>query len=134
MVAPPALWLRPLLGAMLAAGSGCAAEPQRTVQPVAPAMNDELKSLTDAALDEAVRRTGLDRTQLKVVRAESVTWGDGSLGCPQPGMSYTQALVPGYRIVVRAGAEMLDFHASRRGQLVLCPRGRSVQPIRTDDR
>ncbi len=55
-----------------------------------------------------------------VETAEAVTWNDGSLGCPQPGMAYTQALVPGYRIVLEVEGRALNFHASESGQVVLC--------------
>jgi hypothetical protein len=47
-------------------------------------------------------------------------------------MNYTMALVPGYRILVRAGERLLDYHASRRGYFVLCPEGRSVPPAESD--
>lgn len=87
-----------------------------------------LQALVDAALEDAARRTKLERSKLNVISAEAVTWPDGSLGCPQPGMLYTQALVPGYRIRIQAGTEVLDYHAGRRGQLVLCPSGRSMEP------
>ena len=55
-----------------------------------------------------------------VVTAEAVTWSDGSIGCPQPDMAYTQALVPGYRVVIDLGGEELHFHASESGTVVLC--------------
>ena len=84
--------------------------------------------MVDAALDDAARRTNLDRSRLEVVSAEHVTWTDGSLGCPQPDLMYTQALVPGYRIRIRAGAEVLDYHSGKRGRPVLCPASRSVEP------
>ena len=32
-----------------------------------------------------------------LTRAEQVTWPDGSLGCPEPGRSYSQALIAGFR-------------------------------------
>jgi hypothetical protein len=64
----------------------------------------------------------------------AVTWPDGSLGCPQPGVNYTMALVPGYRIRVRAGERVLDYHASQRGYFVLCPGGMAVDPIGNDVR
>ena len=57
-----------------------------------------------------------------------MTWPDGSLGCPQPGINYTMALVPGYQIIVRAGEQRLDYHATRRGHFVLCPAGLAVEP------
>jgi hypothetical protein len=88
-----------------------------------------LQSAIDDALTDAARRTGLKRTELEVLSAEAVTWPDGSLGCPQPGMMYTQALVPGFRIRVRAGAETLDYHAGRRGAPAFCPAGRVVPPV-----
>ena len=91
-----------------------------------------LQSAIDDALTDASRRTGLKRTELEVLSAEAVTWSDGSLGCPQPGMMYTQALVPGFRIRVRAGTETLDYHAGRRGAPTFCPAGRVVPPVSGD--
>jgi hypothetical protein len=64
-----------------------------------------------------------------LIGAEAVTWSDGSLGCPQPGMAYTQALVPGYRVRLRGPEGEMDYHASTRGALVLCPPGRAVKPV-----
>jgi hypothetical protein len=91
-----------------------------------------LQSTTDAALADAVRQTGLARSELKIVSSEPVTWRDGSLGCPEPGMAYSDALVPGFRIRIRAGDRELDYHASARGGLVLCPAGHAVEPLPSD--
>ena len=88
-----------------------------------------LDGAVTAARADAARRTGLAPAALELVRAEPVTWGDGSLGCPQPGMGYTQALVPGYRVRLRGPAGELDYHASARGALLLCPAGRAVDPL-----
>jgi hypothetical protein len=44
-------------------------------------------------------------------------------------MMYTQALVPGYRIRVRAGEQLLDYHATSRGHFLLCPPGRAIDPV-----
>jgi hypothetical protein len=44
-------------------------------------------------------------------------------------MSYTMALVPGYRIKVRAGEQVLDYHASQRGYFVLCPKGMAAPSV-----
>lgn len=93
-------------------------------------MERSLSQMVDAALDDAARHAKLDRSQLEVVSAEHVTWSDGSIGCPHPDQAYTQALVPGYRIRVRAGAEVLDYHSGRRGRPVLCPPSRSMEPVR----
>lgn len=93
------------------------------------AMNADLQSIVRSALEDAARRTGLDASTLKIVSSEAVTWPDGGLGCPEPGMMYTMALVPGYRVRIQAGDKVLDYHASRRGNLVLCPPERNVDPV-----
>ena len=77
---------------------------------------------------DASRRSGLDEQALRVAVAEAITWGDGSLGCPSPGQSYTQALVPGYRVRIEGGGKSYDYHASERGSWVLCPPGRASDP------
>lgn len=128
-------WLAAL--AVAAAGCASAVEPAEPagqaalVQQEVPAMAT-LESVTAAVLADAGTRTGLDKASLVVESAQAVTWADGSLGCPQPGMSYTMALVPGYRIKVRAGEQVLDYHASLRGYWVLCPAGRAVDPAPQD--
>jgi hypothetical protein len=42
---------------------------------------------------------------------------------------YTQALVPGYRIVLSVGDETFDYHASERGYFVLCEGGLAQEPL-----
>ena len=84
---------------------------------------------TRAALADAARRTGLPAAQIMLLSAERVIWSDGSLGCPQPGMVYTMALVPGYRIRVQSGAKLLDYHAGVRGVPMLCPPDRATEPV-----
>jgi hypothetical protein len=118
----------------LASGTACAIEPP----PVPPAMQGpgmiRLESVKEAALTDAAKRAGVSRNLLEVISAEAVTWSDGSLGCPQPGVMYTQALVPGYRVRIRAGGTEFDYHAGRTGAPVLCPPGRAIPPTAGDSR
>ncbi len=55
-----------------------------------------------------------------LVSAASVTWDDGSLGCPEPGKSYTQALVQGQKIVVKAGGTTYDYRFGKSDAPKLC--------------
>ena len=66
---------------------------------------------------------------MELVQAQAVTWRDGALGCPQPGMAYTQALVPGWLLRVQAGGSTLQYHASRQGGWLLCPAHRAQSPV-----
>ncbi len=92
-------------------------------------MDSDLQAMVGAALADAARRAVPGSAAPTVLRAERVTWPDGSLGCPQPGRMYTMALVPGYRIRVRSGDAVLDYHAALRGAPVLCPAGRATEPV-----
>lgn len=58
----------------------------------------------------------------ELVSAENVTFSDGSLGCPQPGMSYTQALVDGMRVIVSADGTSYDYRFGNGDTPRLCER------------
>ena len=107
-----------------------ATQPMPTPMPTSLTLD----SAVQAALADASRRTGLAVEALQVKSATAVTWSDGSLGCPQPDRVYTQALVPGYRVRISAAGQELDYHASRRGPVSLCPAGRAVDPSPDDSR
>ena len=113
----------------------CAAQPQSRNEAVVgtgtnPSNSTELvDQRVTAARADAARRSGLPPAQVQLVKAEPVTWSDGSLGCPRPGMLYTQALVPGYRVQLRVGSEVWNYHGSEQGALVLCPAGRAQEPV-----
>lgn len=84
--------------------------------------------LVTTALEDAAARTRANVAEIEVVTAEAVTWPDGAAGCPQPGMMYTQALVRGYRIVLRAGGQVLNYHAGSSGGPRFCPADRVTAP------
>ena len=87
-----------------------------------------IERIVQSARADAARRSGLPAAQLQVLSAAAVTWSDGGLGCPRKGMLYTQALVPGYRVKLKVGSEVWDYHAGERGGVLLCPPGQSQEP------
>lgn len=70
-------------------------------------------------------RSGATESEFTVVRAAPAIWNDGSLGCPVPGESYTQALVNGYWVVIEVGGLEYDYRATDRGYFKLCEGGGS---------
>ena len=91
-----------------------------------------METMLERIRSDAARRANVAPGEVKVLSVESVTWADGSLGCPTPGMMYTQALVRGHRIQVDAGGTALTYHASAGGEFVQCPPGRAQPPSPVD--
>ena len=69
-------------------------------------------SVIEPVVAEVAKLAGVPAGQVTVISAEAVTFPDGSLGCPQPGMAYTQALVDGYKIIAEAGGKTYDFRGT----------------------
>lgn len=127
-----ALWLAALSLAGCASlapevnGADASPQPPATMNPIAAsALPAEMWGAIRA---DAATRAGVAPEAVNARTVQGVTWNDGSLGCPQPGRMYTQALVPGWRIEVQAGSGILLYHASRRGGWVQCPAERARAP------
>jgi hypothetical protein len=77
--------------------------------PVEPASAPAALSAArwSAIVDDLVAR-GVAGTPT-LVSADAMTFSDGSLGCPSPGRSYTQALVDGMRVVVSVDGVTHDY-------------------------
>lgn len=99
----------------------------------APAVTGEVpEALINQVFDHAEGHTNSARSAMTVVTAEAVTWSDGSLGCPEPGMNYTQALVDGYWVKLSVGDAMLDYRLSANGGMKLCESG-GLPPLPSQD-
>jgi hypothetical protein len=126
----PSLVVVTLILAACAAESGESPDPSRPVRTEPPLetippsdepiIGEVPAEIMAALVADASDRTGLDAEAIEVVQAEAVTWNDGSLGCPEPGMFYTQALVDGYHVILEADGEKLDYRVSAAGGFHLC--------------
>ena len=66
--------------------------------------------------------------RIRVVDVMPITWTDSSLGCPQPGQTYSPISISGYRIVLSAGSDEYIFHADTT-QVLDCAADREQLPI-----
>jgi hypothetical protein len=85
-----------------------AVNPEKPGEPVTGEAPAGL--LEDIRIDLA-ERSQARQEEMVVMREQSVTWRDGSLGCPQPGIMYTQAVClnlhrPGS---IRGGGLIMDL-------------------------
>ncbi|MBE3065987.1 MAG: hypothetical protein IMZ73_00960 [Chloroflexi bacterium] len=73
-----------------------------------------LDSLIARAVADLAARLGVDAGQVQVFKTESVTWGDTSLGVPEPDNMYAQVLTPGYRLWFGYGGKEYIYHTDYR--------------------
>lgn len=82
-----------------------------------------LEPLVTIARQDLAARLGVEESTIQIATVEWVVWPDGSLGCPQPGMVYTQVQVDGYRILLVTGETEYAYHGGGNRGPFLCEVG-----------
>ncbi len=88
------------------------------VQP-APG-NPGIKDPFLLAVADLSGRIGVDGSEVELVSLQDVTWRDGSLGCPEAGMSYIQALTAGQQMILRVNGQDYYYHSGKGGVFNYC--------------
>ncbi len=78
-------------------------------------------AIVQTAITDLRDRLGDPTAEVTVVSVEEVDWPDGSIGCPQPGMVYTQAIVNGTKIVLTHAGIRYPYHQGGSRDLFYCP-------------
>lgn len=86
------------------------------------------QEILDAIKTGLAASQGVAMDDIRVARAESVVWPDGSLGCPKPDEMYPQAPVKGYWVVLEVVGKQFDFRASASGNFIFCEGLRRTPP------
>lgn len=79
---------------------------------------DPDSALVRGAVADLAERLTVDPSDVIVVMARAVTWGDSSLGCPQPGMSYLPAVIDGSLVILDVDGTHYEYHGGT--PLTLC--------------
>jgi hypothetical protein len=85
----------------------------------APQLPISMTPAVSAAITALSGTLNLPPGQITVVSAEAVEWTDGCLGVQKPGVLCTQAIVPGYKIILEARDEQFEFHTDEDGNTVV---------------
>jgi hypothetical protein len=93
--------------------------PLATAVP-GPNLSPDQQQAVAAALQDAAAHLGVAATDISVQQVEEREWGDSSLGCPQPGLLYSQVVTPGFLVVITSRGKQLEYHSDTRGRVVLC--------------
>lgn len=103
------------------AGSLEPASLQPSLEPTASRGPIDLPaSVVDPVVADIARLAAVPPDQVAVQSAEFVTFPDAGLGCPVPGMVYTQVQVDGYKIVAVAAGTTYDYRGTGQGKFRLC--------------
>ncbi len=85
--------------------------------------------ITIARSDLMERESVVSANQVKLVSITPVTWRSGAVGCPKPGMHYTQAQVRGSLIVFAVGDKKYRYHAAHDNDPFYCPASNAETPM-----
>jgi hypothetical protein len=107
-------------GSPAPSGAPPSLEPGGSRPPISSGTGSLPASIVDPIVAEIAGLAGVGVGQVTVVSAEAITFPDGSLGCPEPGMLYTQALVDGYKVVATAAGQTFDYRGTGPGAFRRC--------------
>lgn len=106
---------------VLAVALACQSPPASTGPQGAstpePAVPEGARPLVELAKGDLSRRKGIPEQQIKVVSVEEVSWPNGALGYPKPGMAYIQVIITGYRITLTDGAKTYEYHTDTQDRI-----------------
>jgi hypothetical protein len=90
--------------------SACGGKDEEVGPPLE--LPEDAESLVMLAKFDLALRTGVDLEQILTESLEETLFDDSSLGVPQPGAVYEAIVTPGYIIMLNAGGESYEYHAS----------------------
>jgi hypothetical protein len=94
--------------------------PTATVTPASGATTPEgAEELVAEVRQDLAGKLKVAPEEIELVDAQPTEWSDSSLGCPQEGQMYAQAIVPGHRVVLQAGDKRYTYHTGG-GNWILC--------------
>ncbi len=103
--------------------TACSPRERSLQQPVLPNEDSpsapvDMTPAQRAAISALARTLNLPPEEIALISAESVEWPNGCLGVQKMGVMCTQAIVPGYKIVLEADGKRYEFHTDEDGSQV----------------
>ncbi len=112
-----------------------APEPTKVAEAIMPeaTFSPEQQKVADQAKAILADELKVDPEDVTILEVKHVTWRDGSLGCPKPGMMYTQVITPGYLVTAEVNGETHQVHMDERGNGVVCSQDQAKPPLEPAD-
>jgi len=108
--------------------------PQGSTDTVYPQgdIDPGLQPFITMAVDDLAVRLGIEPGEITPLSGVLVVWPNGALGCPRPGMQYTQVPVDGSVIELGAGGRVYRYHTGGSTPPFLCDQPLTEKPSRGD--
>ncbi|HEX7627350.1 MAG TPA: hypothetical protein VF354_00320 [Candidatus Methanoperedens sp.] len=71
----------------------------------------EYSPVVDIAKQDLSERLNIPVENIQLIKEEAVEWPDTSLGYPEKGMTYNQVITPGFKITLKAGDKIYEYHS-----------------------
>jgi hypothetical protein len=68
-----------------------------------------------AAINALSESSDLPADEIKLISTEAVDWPDGCLGIQMEGLMCTQAIVPGFRVILEANGREVEYRTNQDG-------------------
>ncbi|NJM74290.1 MAG: hypothetical protein HC862_31890 [Scytonema sp. RU_4_4] len=81
-------------------------------------INSLPRPVTSAILRDLSNREQISNRKLEIIDYSQRTWRDGCMDLPRPDELCTQALVPGWRVVLSNGAQTWIYHTNSNGRSI----------------
>jgi hypothetical protein len=110
-------------------------QPTQVAESLMPetSLSPEQQEAADKAKTILADELKVDPDAVTILEVKHVTWRDGSLGCPKPGMMYTQVITPGYLVKAEVDGEIHMVHMDERGNGVVCSQDQARPPLEPAD-
>jgi hypothetical protein len=89
-------------------------------QPQPEPADPPSRALVAKARADLQRRLSAQPEEIVLIEFKSVVWPDASLGCPRPGMIYTQVQRDGFLIRLQAEGRTFEYHGGSGRDPFLC--------------
>jgi len=103
-------------------------EPEVKEPPIPEPSDAASRKLVDGARKDLAKRLSIPGSEIALVAFKKTTWPDSSLGCPQPGMMYSQMLEEGALVRLVARGRAYEYHSGTAGVPVLCEKKKTKPP------
>jgi hypothetical protein len=85
--------------------------------------------LVKQAKEDLANRLDVETEHIELVEFKAMIWPDSSLGCPQPGVAYTQVQREGYLIRLHFEGKLFHYHGGENRSPFLCEKTASDEGL-----